>query len=139
MLAKRCWLTLASLCLNALIVVGCGGKSVTTPVSPSPTAQSPAPRELQGSWGTILRGSGEQVTLTLSEGGYQITRGSNQASGAISVPAADRIEFSRSTVCSGTGTYRWSLNGNALLFTLIGEPCPGRSEVLDAYTYTKLP
>ena len=76
------------------------------------------------------------MTLTLTEGGYQITRGANQASGAISVPG-DRIEFSGSTVCSGTGTYRWSLNGNALVFTLIGEPCPGRSEVLDAYTYTK--
>ena len=126
--------------LFALTLGGCGGGNATTPTAPAnpspPTVLIPAPRVLQAVWVTGLRGSGEQVTLTLSENGYHISRPPSQASGAISVDG-DRIEFSQSTLCAGTGVYRWSLNGNSLLFTNISEPCPGRGEALDGQTYAK--
>lgn len=133
------------------VIAGCGGGSgsASSPTSPSPTptpppaplpvAQDPAPRELQGTW--LARDAiNQQVMLRLTETNYQITRGMDGALGIISV-RGDQIDFSRSNVCSGTGSYRWSLTGNSLRFTSIGgagsDPCSGRSEVLDGYTYTK--
>lgn len=48
------------------------------------------------------------------------------------------IIFSGSNICDGTGTYRWSIESEALTFTASdGDPCPGRSEVLDGVTYTR--
>ncbi len=124
-------ITLGSLCLLVLTVGGCGGSTDTAPtVQPFPTA-------LRGSFITTLSGSGERVTLTITEGNYQIDRGSNRASGRIAV-SGDRIEFSQSTACSGLGAYKWSVSGTSLLFTSLGaDQCPGRSEVLAGYTYTK--
>lgn len=136
---KYFFLTLGSLGLFALTVAGCGGSSATAPTatrSPA-TAQDPAPLELQAAWVTALGGTGEQVRLTLSGTGYVIVRGPNRASGAIAV-RGDRIEFSQSTLCSGTGAYRWSLQGDSLLFTTLeSEPCPGRGEVLNGQTYNR--
>ena len=57
--------------------------------------------------------------------------------GAIAVHG-DQIEFSQSSLCFGTGTYRWSLKGGSLLFTEVGsDPCGGRSEVVDGQTYKR--
>ncbi|MGI9044317.1 MAG: hypothetical protein ACR2GK_09375 [Gemmatimonadaceae bacterium] len=52
--------------------------------------------------------------------------------------AGDRIDFSGSSVCTGTGAYRWSSPGSSLAFSaLTADACPGRSEVLAGYTYNK--
>jgi len=76
------------------------------------------------------------VSLLLNSGAYTIARGQNQASGVIAV-LGNRIEFSQSSVCSGTGVYTWTLTGNSLQFTMLGDPCPGRAEVLAGLTYIK--
>jgi hypothetical protein len=110
-----------------LVAAACGGNS------PPPSPVSPAPPELQGGWVTVLRATAEQVTLMLGETGYGITTGSDAAHGAIEVHG-DQIEFSHSSACPGIGIYRWSLNGDSLLFTSRSEPCGGRSEALDQQT-----
>lgn len=122
-----------------LLLNGCGGggDGTTAPTPISTPVASPAPAALQGTWSTTLAGSAEKVTLTLGATSYQITRPPNQASGTISV-TSDRIDFSASSVCSGTGPYRWSITGSSLTFTAIStDACPGRSEVIAGYTYTK--
>lgn len=137
---SQTWSAICALSLLAwLIVSGCGGGTTapsSTPQSSTPAA-SPAPAALQGTWVTVLSGTGERVTLTLGATTYQITRPPNQASGAIAV-SDDRIEFSGSTVCAGSGSYRWSLSGSSLVLTAIAaDACPGRSEVLAGYTFSK--
>lgn len=86
----------------------------------------------------MLNSTDEQVTLTLNAATYLVERGPNSTSGVIAV-RGDQIEFSQSTSCpAGTGTYRWSLSGTSLLFTVVvADGCPGRSEVLAGQTYTK--
>jgi len=140
-----------------LVAASCSGGGAASPTapttSPSPSAtpsptvapslpalQDPAPLDLQGIWITTLRdGSNQQVQLRLGEKSYGIARGSDGATGTISV-RGDLIEFTRSSACVGIGSYRWSLKENSLSFTLsaVGsEDCPGRGEVLAGYTYTK--
>src|SRR2546427_11807312 len=116
-----------------LVAVSCSGGGAASPTapttSPSPSAtpsppvapslpvlQDPAPIELQGIWITTLRdGSNQQVQLRLGEKSYGISRGTDGATGTISV-RDDLIEFTRSSACVGTGSYRWSLKGNSLSF-----------------------
>ena len=45
-------------------------------------------------------------------------------------PGQDRIDFFNSTLCPGTGEYRWKIEGDALRFSSLTEPCPGRAEAL---------
>ena len=79
----------------------------------------------------------EQVSLTLAEHRYRIKRGGDDVSGRLAV-RGDEIDFSKSTVCDLTGTYRWSLKGEALKFSPIGvDPCAGRRKVLEDKTYTR--
>ncbi|HEY3428193.1 MAG TPA: hypothetical protein VGK83_05945 [Acidimicrobiia bacterium] len=115
----------------------------TTTEAPATTATSTtaaadaAPPELEGTWRTDL-GNGDRVALTLRRTSYQISRGGNSGSGAISVEG-DTIVFSGSTLCDGVGTYQWSIEGEALTFTAAdaGDPCGGRRPVLDGVTYTR--
>lgn len=77
------------------------------------------------------------VELRIRENRYGITRGAGAATGQLSVEG-DRITFSGSNLCEGTGTYSWSLEGGAVTFTAVGtDPCGGRVDVLDGITYTK--
>jgi len=130
-----------------LLLQACGGggdaapaPSTTSPVQPPPPAVNPAPSGLQATWITVLKdGSNQQVTLRLTENGYRINRGADEATGSIEV-VGGRIDFKRSSLCPGTGSYQWTLTGNSLFFAssgTTGDPCPGRSEVLDGYTYIK--
>ncbi len=129
--------TLSALTLLPWIMSGCGGGGGVTQPSSTPQATSPAPTAIQGIWVTTLSGTAQKVTLTLAATSYQISRPPDQASGTISV-SGDRIDFSGSTACAGAGPYRWSLTGMSLAFTAIStDACPGRSEVLAGYTYTK--
>lgn len=112
--------------------------SATTVPTPSPTPEDAAPPELVATWRTQLTG-GEQLTLTLGEQSYRIARGPNTGSGNISV-RGDRIEFSGSPLCEGTGTYRWALDGDSLTFSMVGTPDPcGGVRVLDGQRYVRLP
>ncbi len=109
-----------------------------SPTSPAPPEDA-APSDLQGRWGTELGGSSESetVTLTILEASYQITRGPNQGTGKISV-SGDEIEFFGSSLCEGTGTYQWSVQGDTLeLAPVRDDPCSGRSVVIVGYTYTR--
>ena len=86
------------------------------------------PAQLFGTWRTTL--VGQTVTLTLrEEGTYRIHRGVNEGTGEISVDG-DRIDFFNSSLCPGTGEYRWRIEGDALRFSSLTEPCPGRAEAL---------
>ncbi len=131
---------LASLYILGFILAGCGGSSGPPPTAPPVSVPSPVPRPvpspIDGSWQTILPVTEQRVSLMLNSLTYAIARGQNQASGVIAV-LGNRIEFSDSTVCSGTGVYTWTLTGNSLQFTMHGDPCPGRAEVLAGLTYIK--
>jgi hypothetical protein len=112
-------------------------KPSKSPRAPSPTPPDPAPAELIGSWHATV--GTEQVTLDLAEHSYRVHRGSDVLGGRLAV-RDDEIDFSHSTLCEGTGTYRWSLAAGALTFTPIQkDACRGRAEWLDGQTYTKAP
>lgn len=103
--------------------------TTTTSTTIPPTTTQPsdgAPADLAGTWRIDL-GGGDIVLLTLDGITYRIRRGPNSGSGRISVDG-DQIEFSGSSLCSGTGSYTWVRQGDELTFTSIGtDPCGGRS------------
>jgi len=112
-------------------------KASKSPQAPSPTPPDPAPPDLIGSWQTML--GTEKVTLDLTEGSYRVHRGPEVVGGRIAV-RGEEIDFSHSTACEATGTYRWALEAGALTFTSIQrDPCAGRAKVLDGKTYTTAP
>lgn len=102
---------------------------------PSPTVPaSVSPEQLYGTWRTTL--GGVTVTLRLTEDTYRIHRGTNAAEGEVSVDG-DRIDFFNSSLCQGTGEYRWSITDGDLRFRSLTEPCPGRAEALLNVRYEK--
>jgi hypothetical protein len=145
--------------LLTIVMVACdGGSGPTTPVTSSSTsttlavvttttiattlasttttvAVDGAPAELSGTWTTQV--GSDQVALTLQADRYTITRGSASGSGMISV-VGDQITFSGSSLCSGVGTYTWSVDGNTLAFEASDprDPCSGRTSVLLGVVFT---
>lgn len=107
------------------------------PITTTTAAADAAPPEMEGVWRTDL-GNNDRVQLNLRGNDYIITRGPNSGSGDISVDG-DLITFSGSTLCSGVGTYQWTVEGDSLTFTAddSGDPCSGRRPVLDGVTYTR--
>lgn len=108
----------------------------TVPLTPSPSveptasptaAASASVEQLFGTWRTTL--GGVDLVLRLTPETYRIVRGSNAAEGEISVDG-DRIDFFNSSLCPGTGEYRWRIEGDVLRFSSLTEPCPGRAEAL---------
>jgi hypothetical protein len=107
----------------------------TSIVTPSPSSERASatpdapsePPELFGTWRTTL--VGQRVTLVLTPDTYTIIRGINKGDGDVSVDG-DRIDFFNSTLCEGTGEYRWTIDGDTLRFSSLTEPCPGRAEAL---------
>ena len=109
------------------------------PATPSPTSEaaasptstpseSQAPRALFGTWRTTLGGS--PLSLEVTESTYRIVRGTNAGTGSVTVDG-DRIEFFDSSLCAGTGVYRWTItDGTLSFFPIETEPCPGRGEAL---------
>lgn len=105
------------------------------PATPEPTAsptpapsESQAPRALLGTWRTTL--AGEPLSLAITESTYRIVRGGNSGAGSVLVDG-DRIEFFDSSLCSGTGVYRWTItDGTLSFFPIETEPCTGRAEAL---------
>jgi hypothetical protein len=105
-------------------------------IEPFPSAETPSPlpresstpAQLYGTWRTTLGGT--PVTLTLRpDDTYRIHRGVSAGTGDIRIDG-DRIDFFNSTLCQGTGEYRWQIEGDSLRFSSLTEPCPGRAEAL---------
>jgi hypothetical protein len=103
-----------------------GPSHAPDPASATSEASS-APPELFGTWRTTL--VGQTVTLVLTPDTYTIIRGVNKGDGDVRVDG-DRIDFFNSTLCPGTGEYRWTIDGDTLRFSSLTEPCPGRAEAL---------
>ena len=134
---------IAALCL---LLIGCGaaapgesdltGPAGRTPapqetvsVTPAPSLPShsedasagAAPTDLAGTWRRSFEGA--PLVLTLHETGYSVQAAGGAGAGRIFVEG-DRITFSDSNRCEGTGTYTWSIEDERLRFTLMGDdPC----------------
>jgi hypothetical protein len=118
------------------------GAPSLTPASNSTSAEAsegPAiPAELVGEWDS-QKGT-DPVTLTLREGGsYIVMRGVATGRGAVSASAdGTQLDFFGGDPCSGRGSWEWSVEGDTLDFTPVGEDeCPGRTAVLDELIYTR--
>jgi hypothetical protein len=136
-------LLISTLALVMLSVACGGGGSSAAPTAPSPpAAQNPAPDTLQATWTVVTNttdASNVLVTLILSETRYVVSSPGHLANGSIAV-RGDLIEFFGSTQCSGSGSYRWSLQGAALSFTGTGvDQCGDRGTALSGITYTRRP
>ncbi|MEO8247196.1 MAG: hypothetical protein ABI622_08790 [Chloroflexota bacterium] len=106
----------------------------TATATPQPTLPA-IPAQLRGEWQTTLS-YGEQLTLTLTDTGYQVKRGTETVHGGLRV-ADGQITFLRSGECDGVGTYQWSLTGGQLTFQPVAaDQCPGRAGVIVGQTYT---
>jgi hypothetical protein len=137
-------LLISVLAIVALSVACGGGGSPAAPTTSStPTAaQNPAPDALQATWTAVTNttdASNVLVTLTLAATRYVVSSPGHSASGSLAV-RGDVIEFFGSTACSGSGSYRWSLQGTALSFTGTGaDQCGDRGTALSGITYTRRP
>jgi hypothetical protein len=134
-----------------LLLVAIGACNTATPQSaaPSPTSRTASPSaessedvaiptQLLGEWES-QKGT-DPVVLTLRESGsYYVRRGAAQGFGAVSASAGGaQLDFFGGDPCQERGSYEWSIEGDALTFTPVGEEgCPGRAAVLDGLTYTR--
>jgi len=141
----------------ALLVVACTGQSgptgnletsaapsapapVTATSTPSarPTAspRTPAPAALQGRWRTVINDNDKPV-LTITDFKYTIER-LGIGTGSIEVHG-DQIDFFGSNLCSGKGTYGWSIEGGTLTLTAVGaDPCANRADAIRGRPFTKI-
>jgi hypothetical protein len=103
--------------------------------SDEPNKWGPAPAELRGNWETSA------ISLTLNATDFTVTRGYNSdlpPHGSIGTKA-DQIEFFASSNCSGTGTYRWVVQGDSLVFSNRADPCGEREFILIGEAFTRVP
>jgi hypothetical protein len=101
--------------------------TATPTATPGRTEPSEPPR-LIGTWRTTL--AGQPLSLNLTDTSYRIVRGGNVGEGSVRI-SGDEIEFFDSSLCRGTGAYRWSITDGVLsLVPTATEPCPGRAEAL---------
>jgi hypothetical protein len=148
---------IAALCL---LLIGCGAaapgesdlrgpasrtaapqETVTSPPSPSgpgaseSAAAGAAPSELAGTWRRSF--DGQPLLITLDETGYFVQAAGGAGAGRIFVEG-DRITFSDSNRCEGTGTYTWSIEDERLRFTLVGDDPCGRVDFLLRATFGRV-
>ena len=102
--------------------------------APASTPALPAPAELQGRWRAVIEAAPAVLTFTATD--YTIVwRGGGN--GRIEVEG-DEITFSGSSDCPGSGTYRWSIEGDTLHLEPAGtDPCPFRAEWAGKGPYTR--
>jgi len=106
--------------------------------APGPTAwpRTPAPAELQGKWRTSINDADKPV-LTITDFKYTIER-LGIGTGAIEVHG-DQIDFFGSNLCSGRGSYTWSIDNGTLTLTAAGpDPCPNRADAIRDRPFTRL-
>ena len=128
--------------LLLVLSTGCGAgstPSVTSSLTPSaePSEAAAIPDELVGDWES-QKGT-DPVLLTLGANGYyRVKRGVARGMGAMRAANATQLDFFGGDPCSDRGSYEWTLDGETLTFTPVGEDgCPGRAAVLDGLTYTR--
>jgi hypothetical protein len=82
----------------------------------------------------------DTVRLYLRETSYTVARGGGSHAGTVE---ADGSLLKFTAICGdsnveGTGSYRWTLEGDALHLDLLGrDECSGRSVVLEGATYKR--
>jgi hypothetical protein len=127
-----------------LLVLGAGCSAASTPSvgsSPTPSAEASEavaiPDELIGDWES--RKGTDPVVLTLMESGaYRVKRGLARGMGAMAAVNDRQLDFFGGDPCPERGSYEWTIEGDTLTFTAVGEDeCPGRAAVLDGLTYTR--
>ncbi len=108
----------------------------TPSVEASPRA--PIPDELIGDWES--RKGTDAVILTLqASGAYRVKRGVARGMGAMAAVGDRQLDFFGGDPCPERGSYEWTIEGETLTFTPVGEDeCPGRVAVLDGLTYTRV-
>jgi len=117
--------------------------SGTPSVAPSPTPSAeaseavPIPAELVGDWES-QKGT-DPVILTLRQNGsYSVKRGVARGMGAMRAANATQLDFYGGDPCPERGSYEWTIEGETLTFTPVGEDeCPGRAAILKGLTYTR--
>jgi hypothetical protein len=136
----------ASLIFLLLLVASAGCSNASTPSvaashsTPSAEAseRGPIPDELVGDWES--RKGTDPVVLTLQESGaYRVKRGVAQGMGTMAAVSDRQLDFFGGDPCPERGSYEWTIEGDTLTFTPVGEDeCPGRAAVLDGLTYTRV-
>jgi len=142
--------------LLALGVTACSGQAVgpsapatassapTTLVTAAPTDAAkpttsprvPAPPELQGRWRTVINDSDKPV-LTITDFKYTIER-LGMGTGSIEV-TGNSIAFFGSNLCSGRGTYTWSIDAGTLTLAPVGpDPCANRADAIRNRPFTRM-
>ena len=102
--------------------------------APTPTPALPAPAELQGRWRAVIAPGVAILAFTATEYTIVWLGGGN---GQIEVEG-DKIAFSGSRECPGSGTYRWSMEGDKLHLEPVGtDACPFRADWAGDRTYTR--
>lgn len=106
----------------------------TATKAPASTPALPAPAALQGRWRAEI-GPGIAI-LTFTATDYTINW-LGAGAGRIEVEG-DEITFSGSGGCPGSGTYRWSIEGEKLHFEPVGpDACPFRADWAGDRTYKR--
>lgn len=106
------------------------------PAEPVATLLNPAPAELIGRW-TADFGGDDVARIDITATGISIFRfaGANLRLEVF----GDELVLSHSQLCSGDGRYRWSIDGDKLLFeSVTPDPCDGRAKSFDGVTYTRV-
>ena len=103
---------------------------------PTASPRTPAPAALQGRWQTVINDNDKPV-LTITDFKYTIER-LGIGTGSIEVHG-DQIDFFGSNLCSGTGTYQWSIQGGTLTLTPVGaDPCANRADAIRGRPFTRM-
>lgn len=98
------------------------------------TPALPAPAALQGRWRAVI--APDVAILAFTATGYTIDW-LGGGHGRIEVEG-DEITFSGSRECPGSGTYRWSIEGDKLDLEPVGtDACPFRAEWARKGTYKR--
>ena len=103
--------------------------------APSSTPALPAPAALQGRWRAVIEPDVAILAFTATDYTIRWLGGGN---GRIEVEG-DEITFSGSRECPGSGTYRWSIEGDKLHLEPLGgrDACPFRADWAGNRTYTR--
>jgi len=96
----------------------------------------PAPAALQGRWRTVINDNDKPV-LTITDFKYTIER-LGIGTGSIEVHGA-QIDFFGSNLCSGKGTYTWSIEDGVLtLQSVEPDPCANRSDAIRGRPFRRI-
>ena len=124
--------------VGLLTAIGIAMFSLPVAGSAAAGASHRVPEHMEGQWAIRWSGGTEHLRLYDSRFEFFFDHfATGTARGRVSV-SGHTITFHRSTVCIGTGTYRWSLRKHGLRFAQVAgssDPCP-RAPILTKGTWT---